>query len=72
MVRDVIGLKTYTYAFICYVRVSHTLKDAMKGPLYTILTGEMPLTTKDHLLPFEFSLLLDSINSLRRRKPQLN
>lgn len=69
--RDAISLKTYTYAFICYVRASHTLKDPMNGPLYTILVKEIPLKTKDHLLPYEFSLLLDSINTLKRSKPQL-
>lgn len=39
---DTISLKTYTYAFICFVRASHTLKDPMKGPLYNILTKKIP------------------------------
>jgi hypothetical protein len=70
-VNDAISLKTYTYAFVCYVKAAHTFKDSTSGPLHDIIVKEIPLKTKDHLLPYEFSLLLHSINRLKRRKPQL-
>jgi hypothetical protein len=48
---DIINLKIYTYAVICYVRCSHTFKNNTNGYLFQLIKEEIPLKSKVVLLP---------------------